>query len=122
LGFDQAQIVKGQQRVLVCSGQDSVDADGNVQHPRDMAAQLELSLDNLDAVLAAAGMNLANVVRLNVYTTDMDDLARNWASLKARFGDAGGGFATTLLVSRDCSHPSCSSSWKRPPSTESETA
>jgi enamine deaminase RidA (YjgF/YER057c/UK114 family) len=101
LGFDQAQLVEGQQRVLVCSGQDSVDADGNVQHPGDMAAQLEVSLGNLESVLGAAGMKLANVVRLNVYTTDMDDLARNWGSLKSRFGDAGAGFATTLLgVSR----------------------
>jgi enamine deaminase RidA (YjgF/YER057c/UK114 family) len=101
LGFDQAELVEDQQRVLVCSGQDSVDAEGNVQHPGDMAAQLELSLDNLEAVLSAADMSLADVVRLNVFTTDMDDLARNWMSLKARFGDAGGGFATSLLgVSR----------------------
>src|SRR4051794_688385 len=101
LGFDQAQLVEGQQRVLVCSGQDSVDADGNVQHPGDMSAQLELSLDNLDAVLAAAGMSLTNVVRRNVYTTDMDDLASNWTTLKARFDEADGGFATSLLgVSR----------------------
>jgi enamine deaminase RidA (YjgF/YER057c/UK114 family) len=97
LGFDQAQLVEGQERVLVCSGQDSVDADGTVQHPGDMAAQLDLSLDNLEAVLAGAGMTLANVVRLNVYTTDMDDLARNWTTLKGRMGDACDGFATTLL-------------------------
>lgn len=101
LGFDQAQLIEGQQRVLVCSGQDSVDPDGNVQHPGDMAAQLAMSLDNLEAVLAAADMDLANVVRLNFYTTDMDDLAKNWGAITGRFGDAGGGFATSLLgVSR----------------------
>ena len=101
LGFDQAELVEGQQRVLICSGQDAVDAEGNVQHPGDLAAQLELSLTNLDAVLAAAGMNLANVARLNVYTTDMDELAKNWGSVKSRFGESGGRFATTLLgVSR----------------------
>ena len=47
LGFDQAQLVEGHQRLLVCSGQDAVDADGNAQHPGDMAAQLDLALDNL---------------------------------------------------------------------------
>jgi hypothetical protein len=41
LGFDQAQLIEGHQRLLVCSGQDAVDADGNPQHPGDMAAQLE---------------------------------------------------------------------------------
>lgn len=97
LGFDQAQLVERHRRELVCSGQDSVDADGNVQHPGDMAAQLELALDNLEAVLAEADMTLANVVRLNVYTTDLDELVEHWGSIAGRFGTAGGRFATSLL-------------------------
>ena len=101
LGFDQAQLVEGQRRQLFVSGQDAVDATGNPQHDGDMAAQLELSIDNLEAILAAADMSLANVVRLNAYTTDFDDLLKNWATLTGRFGDSDGGFATTLLgVSR----------------------
>jgi hypothetical protein len=45
LGFDQGQLIEGHRRQLVVGGQDAVDADGNAQHPGDMAAQLELSLD-----------------------------------------------------------------------------
>ena len=45
LGFDQAELIEGNQRLLVCSAQDAMDADGNPQHPSDMAAQLDLSLD-----------------------------------------------------------------------------
>jgi enamine deaminase RidA (YjgF/YER057c/UK114 family) len=97
LGFDQAQLIEGHQRQLVCSGQDAVDADGNPQHPGDMAAQLELALDNLEAVLAAADMTLADIVRLNVYTTDFDELLKHWALLTDRLGNADGRFATTLL-------------------------
>ena len=97
LGFDQGQLIEGPQRQLVCSGQDAVDADGNPQHPDDMAAQLALSLDNLEAVLAAADMTLANVVRLNVYTTDVDQLFKHWGSLPARFGDSGSGWTTSVL-------------------------
>jgi len=41
LGFDQAELIEGHQRLLVCSGQDAVDADGKPQHPGDMAAQLD---------------------------------------------------------------------------------
>jgi enamine deaminase RidA (YjgF/YER057c/UK114 family) len=48
LGFDQAQLVEGHRRELICSGQDAVDANGNSQHPGDMAAQLGLALDNLE--------------------------------------------------------------------------
>lgn len=94
LGFDQAQLIEGHQRQLVCSGQDSVDADGNVQHPGDMAAQLELAIDNLEAVLAGAEMTLGNVARLNVYTTDVDEVFKHFARLPERIG---GRFATTVL-------------------------
>jgi enamine deaminase RidA (YjgF/YER057c/UK114 family) len=97
LGFDQAQIIEGDKRTLVCSGQDSVDADGNTRHPGDMAAQLERSLDNLEAVLTDADMTLADVVRLNVYTTDFDEFVKNWGTLAGRFGSAGGRFTTSLL-------------------------
>lgn len=96
-GFDQAQLIVGHRRQLVCSGQTAVDADGNPQHPGDMAAQLELALDNLEAVLAGVDMSLANVVRLNVYTTDVDALLACFAMLTERFGNAGGRFASTLL-------------------------
>jgi enamine deaminase RidA (YjgF/YER057c/UK114 family) len=97
LGFDQAHLVEGQHRQLVCSGQDAVDANGSPQHPGDMAAQLELALDNLEAVLAQADMTLANVVRLNVYTTDVADLFKNWARLPERIGNAEGRFVTSVL-------------------------
>jgi enamine deaminase RidA (YjgF/YER057c/UK114 family) len=95
LGFDQAQVIEGRQRLLVCSGQDAVDADGNPQHPEDMEAQLELSLDNLQAVLAAADMTLANVVRLNFYARDVDELFKQFSRVNERFGDSR--YATTVL-------------------------
>jgi enamine deaminase RidA (YjgF/YER057c/UK114 family) len=89
LGFDQAQLVEDQRRMLVCSGQDAVDATGRPQHPGDMARQLEVSLDNLEAIVSAASMSLANVVRLNVYTTDVDALiGRHFGAINARFGDS----------------------------------
>jgi enamine deaminase RidA (YjgF/YER057c/UK114 family) len=95
LGFDQAQLVEGHRRLLVCSGQDAVDAEGRPQHPGDMAAQLELALDNLEAVVAAAGMTLANIVRLNAYTTDVDQLFEHFPRITERFGDSR--YATSVL-------------------------
>lgn len=38
IGFDQAQLVEGHRRVLLCSAQDAVDANSSPQHPGDMAA------------------------------------------------------------------------------------
>jgi enamine deaminase RidA (YjgF/YER057c/UK114 family) len=95
LGFDQAQLIEGHQRMLVCSGQDAVDADGRPQHPGDMAAQLELALDNLEAIVAAADMTLADVVRLNVYTTDVDEAIKHFPRINERFGNSR--YATSVL-------------------------
>jgi enamine deaminase RidA (YjgF/YER057c/UK114 family) len=95
LGFDQAQLIEGHQRLLVCSGQDAVDADGNPQHPGDMPAQLEFALDNLEAVLAGADMTVADVARLNVYTTDVDELFTHFPRITERFADSR--YATSVL-------------------------
>jgi enamine deaminase RidA (YjgF/YER057c/UK114 family) len=95
LGFDQGQLIEGHQRQLYCSGQDAVDAEGKPQHPGDMAAQLESALDNVEAVLAEADMTFANVVRLNAYTTDVDELFRLFPRVTDRFGDSR--YATSVL-------------------------
>jgi len=71
LGFSQAIEVSDARRALFCSGQTSVDADGNPVHAGDMAAQVTQALDNLEAVLAQAGLGFEHVVRLNYYTTDV---------------------------------------------------
>jgi enamine deaminase RidA (YjgF/YER057c/UK114 family) len=97
LGFDQAQLVVDRRRELICSAQDSVDANGNAQHPGDLAAQLGLALDNLEAVLTGAGMTLADVVRLNIYTTDVGALLEHFGVLAERFGGNPDRFASTVL-------------------------
>ncbi|MCF3581144.1 RidA family protein [Planktothrix agardhii 1811] len=86
LGYNQAEIITGQTRQLLCSGQTAVDATGAPQHPGDMRGQLALALDNLQAVLGAAGMSLDNIVRLTVYATDVDAALRNFDLLGQRFG------------------------------------
>ena len=96
-GFNQGELVEGASRTLFCSGQTSVDADGAPQHPGDMAAQLSLALDNLEAVLRDGGMGLGNLVRLNFYTTDVDAFMANSVVLGERLGAAGVMPAGTLL-------------------------
>lgn len=97
LGYNQGELITGQNRTLYCSGQAAMGDDGAPRHEGDMAAQLALSLDNLEAVLGAAGMSLANLVRLNVYTTDVDLLFRHYGVLAARLGAAGVAPTTTML-------------------------
>jgi enamine deaminase RidA (YjgF/YER057c/UK114 family) len=97
LGFNQGEVVSGHTRTLYISGQTAMSDEGKPQHDGDMAAQLALSMDNLEAVLGEAGMSLANVVRLNVYTTDVDLLFQHYGVLAGRLGAAGVAPATTML-------------------------
>ncbi|WP_103954695.1 RidA family protein [Nonomuraea solani] len=97
MGYNQGEIVSGNTRTLYCSGQTAMSGDGKPQHVDDMGAQLALTLDNLEAVLGEAGMSLANLVRLNVYTTDVDRLFEHYGVLAARLGAAGVAPPTTML-------------------------
>jgi enamine deaminase RidA (YjgF/YER057c/UK114 family) len=97
LGYNQGELVSGHTRTLYCSGQTAMSGDGTPQHPGEMAAQLALSLDNLEAILAEADMSLANLVRLNIYTTDVDLLFQHYGVLASRLAIAGVAPTTTLL-------------------------
>ena len=101
MGFNQGELVSGKTRTLYISGQTAMGEDGRPRHDGDIAAQLAVSVENVEAVLAAAGMSLADVVRLNVYTTDIDALLPHYGVLAGRLGAAGVAPTTTMLeVSR----------------------
>jgi enamine deaminase RidA (YjgF/YER057c/UK114 family) len=97
LGFVQAREVSGAQRVVYCAGQSAVDPDGNVLHEGDMRGQLMLSLDNVETVLAEAGLGLADVVRLNYYTTDIDAFFESYDAVTSRLAEAGARVSSTVL-------------------------
>ena len=96
-GFSQAIEFKNHERVLVCAGQTSVDENGSPVNAGDMSAQIGKALDNLEAVLAKAGMNLGNVVRLNIYTTDVNAIFPALPIWAGRLKAAGCQPASTLL-------------------------
>ena len=104
-GFSQAIEVRGGQRVVYCSGQTSVDADGNPMYTGDMTKQVNQALDNLESVLREAGLTLANVVRLNYYTTDMSAFFSAGPVLGKRLGAAGCKPSSTLLAVAGLFHP-----------------
>ena len=97
MGFNQGEMVSGHTRTLYCSGQTAMSGDGKPQHAGDTAAQLALSLDNLETILGESGMSVVNLVRLNVYTTDVDLLFQHYGVLAARLGAVGVAPTTTML-------------------------
>jgi enamine deaminase RidA (YjgF/YER057c/UK114 family) len=72
-----------------------------VLHPGDMRAQIGKALDNIEGVLRGAGYKLADVVRLNYYTTDVDAFLGAFDVLAQRLAERNCRPASTLLgVSR----------------------
>lgn len=97
LGYNQAEIIEGQTRQVIVAGQTAVDENGAPQHIGDMRAQIALALDNLEAVLKGAGMDLSNVIKLGVYATDVDDALKNFDLMGMRFGPVQTAPPMTLL-------------------------
>ena len=61
-------------RIIFISGQTALDRDGNVVGTHDFGAQAEQVFRNLAMALQARGCTAANLVKLTVFLTDMDNL------------------------------------------------
>jgi enamine deaminase RidA (YjgF/YER057c/UK114 family) len=95
--FSQGIEVTNPSRVLYCAGQASVDENGKPVHAGDMRKQIEQAFHNLETVLKASGFGLANVVRLNYYTTDVDAFLGASDIVGRRLGAAASQPSGTLL-------------------------
>ncbi len=85
--------IPGGSRMAFISGQVGAHADGST--PEDFAAQVELTLENLSKALAAIGMEITDLVRLNAYITAQGDVAV-YREVRDRW--AGGHAAASTLV------------------------
>ena len=63
-------------RIIFIAGQTALDREGNVVGKSDFGAQAEQVFRNLAIALQASGCTAANLVKLTVFLTDMENLAR----------------------------------------------
>ncbi|MBR1215236.1 RidA family protein [Bradyrhizobium sp. JYMT SZCCT0180] len=63
-------------RLIFIAGQTALDRDGNVVGKNDFAAQADQVFENLIIALRASGCTAANLVKLTVFLTDMNNLGR----------------------------------------------
>jgi 2-iminobutanoate/2-iminopropanoate deaminase len=73
--------------VVYCSGQIPIDPASGALVAGDIAAQTRRVLTNLEAVLAAGGSSLHDVVKTTVYLADMNDFAAMNEVYATFFGD-----------------------------------
>jgi enamine deaminase RidA (YjgF/YER057c/UK114 family) len=62
-------------RIIFIAGQTALDRDGNLIGKNDFAAQAAQVFRNLALALQASGCTPANLVKLTVFLTDMNNLA-----------------------------------------------
>ena len=72
-------------RLILCSGQLGIAPDERV--PEDAGAQAELCFSNIAAILAEAGLMLADVARINAFVTARAHLAPYMAVRDRLFSD-----------------------------------
>lgn len=81
-------------RLVYTSGQLGVGPDGTA--PEGCAAQAELCFRNIEAILGAAGLKMADIVRINAYVTDRAHMADYMKVRDAQF--PGEPPASTLMI------------------------
>jgi enamine deaminase RidA (YjgF/YER057c/UK114 family) len=72
IGFSHGILVTGG-RLLFLAGQTGSNAEGQIISPGDLVAQYEHTLRNLRAVVEAAGGNMQDITKLNIFVRDRDD-------------------------------------------------
>jgi enamine deaminase RidA (YjgF/YER057c/UK114 family) len=63
-------------RLIFIAGQTALDRDGKIVGKNDFARQADQVFENLGIALQASGCTAANLIKLTVFLTDMDDLGR----------------------------------------------
>lgn len=96
-GFNHGILVRGG-KLLFLAGQDASDAEGRIAAPSDLLAQCEQVLHNLQAVVAAAGGTLQDIVKLNVYVCDRDTYVAQRKPLGALFHTYFGAYYPTMAL------------------------
>lgn len=74
--------------LVFVSGCVPVDSDGRLVGERDVISQARQALENVGSVLAAAGCSFADVAKVTVFLTDVDDRARINPVRQEFFGEA----------------------------------
>lgn len=65
------QVTCGDVEWIFVTGQIAMDADGNVVSPGDIAGQAEFIFNNISRILSEAGASLDDVVKTQLFLTDM---------------------------------------------------
>ncbi len=96
-GFNHGIVTTGG-KLLFLAGQDASDHEGHIVAPGDVVAQLDQVLHNLHTVVHAAGGEMTDIVKLNIFVRDRDDYKSKAKPLGEVFRRYFGGYYPTLAL------------------------
>jgi len=85
--------------LMFIAGQVALDGDGHVVGEGDMTAQVRQALENLKAVLASEGADFSHVVKINIFTTDIEAF-RGAADVRRSYFDGHPPASTLVQIER----------------------
>jgi 2-iminobutanoate/2-iminopropanoate deaminase len=104
LGYAQAVEVKNSNGTLYCAGQAAMNGEGQPV-AGTMEEQIKLCLANLEQVTLHAGYELKNIVRLNLYTTNIGEFFGAYGALAGWLAQNGAMPSSTLLEVSGLAYP-----------------
>ncbi len=88
-GYVQARQLGRAQEVLICSGQTANDDMGNPLLRGDMPGQIARALANMEVLFSAADWSLQDIVRVRLFTTDMEAFMQHSSVITKWYARAG---------------------------------
>jgi len=96
--FTNVVVVTGPMKTIYVGGQDAVDASGNIVGKGDIGRQTEQVLVNIQTALEAAGGDLADVVKWNVYVVEGQPLQPAFEAFQRAWGQRPNPPAITVAI------------------------
>ncbi len=75
VGYTHVVSIRGPGKLLYISGQVAKDQEGNIVGVGNLEAQTKQVYENLSSILKSMGATFSDVVKMNIYTTRLDQIA-----------------------------------------------
>jgi enamine deaminase RidA (YjgF/YER057c/UK114 family) len=104
-GFTQVVTTSGPGKTIYISGQNAVNAQGEIVGKGDMAAQSAQVFRNLEACLHAAGADYEHVIKWTIYAVQGHDLHPGFEAFQKVWGQRPNPPAITMAVVAGLANP-----------------
>ncbi|NLL15335.1 MAG: RidA family protein [Fibrobacter sp.] len=96
--FSQIVIAQGSGKTVYIGGQDAVNSNGEIVGKGDIIKQTEQVMENLQIALSASGATFENLVKLNIYLVQGQDLYGAFQASQKYLGNLVNPPAISVLV------------------------